>query len=123
MAQCTDQTAISDQHGATSNGGDQNLQEQCDTCVFCQDPLKAKLVGALPCGHVFHNKCLDEYKDAVSLPEGRLCPFKCWQVTEMVPDVSAESVLAQSASPQPLEDIQRLLDDELGAVSVAFQSA
>ena len=56
-------------------------QEDDLQCIFCRSALREEgeeyELEALPCGHTFHKKCLDESIGISGKRKTESCPFRC----------------------------------------------
>ena len=56
-------------------------QEDDLQCIFCRSALKEEgeecELEALPCGHTFHKKCLQQNVSISGKPKRESCPYRC----------------------------------------------
>ena len=86
-------------------------------CAICQDSLnqEGKQVEALPCMHVFHEVCLQDWRLCTGKPQDH-CPMRCHEASnfDLDPDDIAaapeqpEAVVASSSSSSSGSVFERL---------------
>ena len=56
-------------------------QEDDPQCIFCRSALKEEgeecELEALPCGHTFHKKCLEQNVSISGKRKSESCPYRC----------------------------------------------
>ena len=82
---------------------------------------------ALPCGHVFHQECIEKYADCKGCSIETACVFRCLQVQQVEPaeiDSSQASAAGVASSPRQDSPAADQLDADLEAlISEADQGA
>ena len=95
-AQSSTTEAVSAEGNEQSSSTDQPKDNPI--CVICQSALSTvdnpAMRYALPCGHVFHSSCLQQYADCRGQSVEKCCPFKCQvsQLTLTVDDEDGEAL-------------------------------
>ena len=90
-------------------------------CVICRGSmLVSEDRQALPCMHVFHTHCIEEYANCKGLPIDQCCPFKCnvsqSQVVMDLDPLQADAVVAEGIARS--DEIEALAEVEAAARGV-----
>ena len=102
----------------------QALPAETPQCVICRaDMLLEESRLALPCGHVFHEACIQQYADCTHCPVEYACVFRCSQQPQPeTPGASASQASAEADVRAGAEGEDRLSDLE-GLIEEAVQEA
>ena len=102
-------------------------------CIICRDLLRSESsdeVMALPCAHVFHRQCVQEYAECTGKPVARACPYRCGTATVFEAEGEDPEAVENEAGvdpPAPVRqaltpNMERALEEQLGVVQDLFTS-
>ena len=102
----------------------QALPPEAPQCIICRaDMLLEESRLALPCGHVFHEDCIQRYAECKHCPIEHACVFRCSpQPQPEMPGASASQASAEADVRAGAEGEDRLSDLE-GLIEEVVQDA
>ena len=81
-------------------------QEPPRPCVFCrQDMEQGQTLQALPCMHLFHSACLQEYAGVKNLPWQECCPYRCSVGAGGAEDLTRDAGGSEEDAAEPPQSI------------------